>query len=470
MLKLVNLFIAFWVIVVLCILNVSGRYLFASDNTESYSRNVHEHDEQKGVCCTEQENHSSCDNDHADEDEHISHSDVGKHSDYDHDHHLETDQNISHENDDHSDHAENNALGYDEHAHENIIELDHETETLIAIKTIKAQKGTLDTVIRLTGKIGLNEDRVAHVVPYVSGIVQQVSKKLGDQVRTGESIAVIHSRELSEAKAEYLASVQRYQLTQSVYDRENKLWQQNISSEQEFIRAKIDFTQAEINKTLAEQKLYVFGLDRQSINNLQNEPHNRFIEYRITVPFDGVIIEKHITHGEVVKSDSPVFTIADLDTVWVDFDVFSKDLSYVKKGQTFVISAGNEKIQAAFMFISPVLNNETLTATARAVLDNSNGKLYPGQFVTAQLNAKEHSGRIVLPQNAVQVVDGKKSVFVKKEHDYELREVTIGKSNREKVEIMSGLKEGEPVVTDGAFELKSKIVTSTLDSHAGHGH
>ena len=450
MLKLVNILLVFLVIVILSMPNTSGNNLYASVNTETHSCDDHEHDEHKDVSPSEQEDHSDCDHDHA------SHSD----------------HNPDRENEDHDDHS---AHDYDEHdhdeyGHEQAIELDHETEELIAIKTIKAQPGSVETIIRLTGKIGLNEDKVAHVVPYVSGIVQQVTKKLGDQVRAGETMAVIHSRELSEAKAEYLASVQRYQLARSVYERENKLWQQKISSEEEFIRAKIDFAEAEIKKTLTQQKLYVFGLDQESISKLENEPHSLYMEYKISAPFDAVVIDKHITRGEVVKPDSPVFTIADLKTVWVDFDVFPKDLPYVKKGQSVAILLRNQNIKAELMFVSPVLNPETRTATARVILDNSEGILYPGQFVTAHLNNKTYSGGIVVPQKAVQMIEGKKCVFVKIGNKYEPRNITLGQSNKDRVEIISGLKEGESVVTGGAFELKSKIVTSTLDSHAGHGH
>jgi cobalt-zinc-cadmium efflux system membrane fusion protein len=283
-------------------------------------------------------------------------------------------------------------------------------------------------------------------------------------------MAVIHSRELSEAKAEYLASVQRYQLAQSVYEREHTLWQQTVSSEQEYIQAKIDFAEAEIKKILAEQKLYVFGLNQESIRNLKNDPYSRFMEYRISAPFDGVVIDKHITRGEVVTSDSPVFTIADLDTVWGDFDVFPRDLPYVNKGQSVVIFPDKQTIKAELMFVSPVLNPETRTATARVILDNSEGAFYPGQFVTAQLNGKIHSGGIVIPRKAVQVIDGKKCVFVNIGLRYEPRNVIVGRSSNGRIEIISGLKKGENVVTDGAFELKSKIITSTLDSHAGHGH
>ena len=394
----------------------------------------------------------------------------------DHDGH-DDDEEETHLDDDHDHEAENPVesdayADHEGHAHneEQVVVLDSESKALIGLQTVLVQHGSLETTLRLTGKVDLNADRVAHVVPYVPGIVSQVNKTLGDAVQAGEIMAVIHSRRLSEAKAAYLASVQRYELAKSIYEREKKLWGQQISSEQEFLQGKIDFAEAEIDRMLAEQKLRALGFGQTAIDNLPTEAKDRFMQYDIVAPFDGVIIDKHITLGEVIKEDAAVFTVADLKTVWVDLAVFAKDLLRVAKGRKCTMTSDHQTFAGEISFVSSVLDPTTRTATARVVVDNANGQLRPGLFVTAVIYGSADTEGWVIPAAAVQTVNGTPCIFVEEEHGYALRPVTVGRRNATHVEIYSGLQEGEHVVTQGAFDLKAKIVTSTLDSHAGHGH
>jgi multidrug efflux pump subunit AcrA (membrane-fusion protein) len=194
--------------------------------------------------------------------------------------------------------------------------------------------------------------------------------------------------------------------------------------------------------------------------------------YPIRSPFAGTIIEKHLVLGEVVGTESAVYVLADLSSVWVDLQVYPKDLQYVKKGQLVVISAGSEipATRGVISYVGPVVGAGSRTALARVVLDNKAGTLRPGLFVTAKVTVSNTRSKVVVPKNAIQTLEGKKCVFTKDAHGFEPSFVEIGLENSDSVEILSGLTAGQEYVTKGAFALKSKIVTSTLDSHAGHGH
>jgi len=194
--------------------------------------------------------------------------------------------------------------------------------------------------------------------------------------------------------------------------------------------------------------------------------------YPIRSPFAGTIIDKHITLGEFVNEDTDILIVADLSSVWVDLHVYPKDLMKIKKGQKVVISA-NQTIpdaEGVISYVGPVVGAESRTALARVVLPNSTGVFRPGLFVTSQVAVDSIEADVIVPKDAVQNLEGKKCVFTKDEHGFEPAFVTLGQSNKDFVEIISGLKKGQKYVTKGAFELKAKIVTSTLDSHAGHGH
>jgi len=168
--------------------------------------------------------------------------------------------------------------------------------------------------------------------------------------------------------------------------------------------------------------------------------------YPLRAPFAGTVIDKHITLGEMLSNDAPVFTVADLSTVWVDLSVYQKDLPHVGKGQIVHIALGKEtpSVQGKIAFVSPIVDSGTRTAKARIILANPKGVYRPGLFVTADIDVLAMSVPVLVPKAAVQRIEGQNVVFV--------------------------LRAGQKYVAKGAFQLKAQIVTSGLGAHAGHGH
>ncbi len=194
--------------------------------------------------------------------------------------------------------------------------------------------------------------------------------------------------------------------------------------------------------------------------------------YAVKAPFDGIIVQKHITQGESLDASSEIFTVADVSSVWVDLTVYAKDLSAVKKGQDVILSVDHSGAQArgAIEMVTPFVDSETRAAKARIILDNRDGRWVPGSFVTGFISTTDTDLPVVVPQDAVQHVAGKNVVFVKDEHGFEPVVVVLGRSDRTHIEIVSGLDAGMHYVAEGAFQLKSSLVTQDLGSHAGHGH
>ena len=148
-------------------------------------------------------------------------------------------QNQDHNNFEHIKSTHKNHEEHDDHDDvEQVIKLTPEEIHEIGLQTAVAGSGTIDTRINLTGEIKLNEDRMAHIVPRVDGVVIEVNKKLGDIVKTNEVIAVIESRELADVKAEYLAAIERYEIAKLAFDREKNLWSEKISSEEDYLNQK----------------------------------------------------------------------------------------------------------------------------------------------------------------------------------------------------------------------------------------
>ncbi|HPO13278.1 MAG TPA: efflux RND transporter periplasmic adaptor subunit [Candidatus Hydrogenedentes bacterium] len=361
-----------------------------------------------------------------------------------------------------------------EHAHEENVEAVQMTAAQIEknqIKLAEAGPGELSIPLTLPGEIKLNADRVAHVVPRIPGVAQEVYKNLGDAVKTGEVMAVLDSRELADLKAGYLAAKEREALAAAMYERESGLWTKKISAEQDYLSAKNALAEARIVSRTAEQQLHAIGFSEEYVEKLSAQTHISLTRYEILAPFDGTIIEKHITLGEALKEDATVFIVADLSSVWVDFNVYQKDLSVIQKGQEILIkdsAASDAGITAAVSYIGPVMGEETRTATARAVVENREGRWRPGQFVTGYLATEKVTVPVAIPKTALQRIQGESVVFLRTDEGFKAVPVSLGRNTQTHVEILEGLVPGQSYVAEGSFLLKATLEKSEL-SH-GHEH
>jgi len=327
------------------------------------------------------------------------------------------------------------------------------------IETGPATSGILPVEIVLPGEVVVNADRLAHVVPRVSGVVREVHKNLGDSVRQGEVMAVLESRELADSTAALLAARESVALAESNHAREEQLWKKKISPEQDFIEAKNKLAEAKIELQTAELKLIALGFSREYISQIASRRDEDIILYRITAPFNGTVMEKHISIGEVLKDDSAAFLIADLTSVWVNLDVQQKDLRLIKVGQTATIGIGTETsgISGRVNFLEPIATETNRTIHARVVVPNADGRLRPGLFVTGRILVDRLNVPVLVPNDALVLVDDAMCVFVKEDEAFRPQSVTTGRTDSGYTEITSGLVPGQLYATRGAFTLKSEL-------------
>ena len=335
-----------------------------------------------------------------------------------------------------------------------------------------AGPGTLRNEIRLMGAVSFDEDRLAHLTPRVAGVVQAIHKTVGDSVKAGEVMAVIESREVAEAKADYLAAKARSSLAEKIHRREQTLREQKISSEQELLDAEQTLAEARIALRLSEQKLHAIGLPESAVAALDEGHDDVITHYEIGSPIDGVVTSKHIALGESLAADADIFTVADLSSVWINLAVHTRDLNAVRKGDEVLLRSVHDGADARgrVAMVTPFVDEATRSATARVVVDNDQGRWVPGTFATGFIAESADELSVVVPRGAVQNIEGRDVVFVEHEGAFEMAPVALGRSDSASVEIISGLASGTPYVSEGAFQLKAVVVTSALDSHAGHGH
>jgi membrane fusion protein, heavy metal efflux system len=329
----------------------------------------------------------------------------------------------------------------------------------LGIEVATAGPGTLAAYVTLPGHVTVNADRRADIIPRVSGAIQQVLKQLGDRVRAGEVMAVIDSRELADVKSAYLNARDRVPLAEVTFRREEDLWKKKISPEQEYLEAKRALAEARIELRAAEHKLRALGLTEADLHRLPTQADGTLTRYPITAPFDGSVIEKHVTLGAVVKDDTVAYVIADLLSVWVQVSVYAKDLPLVRQGQPVRIAVGDgiPDAQGSIAYVAPVVDEQTRTALARAVLPNPNGTWRPGLFVTAMIEVGATDVPLLISKEAVQTVEGKATVFVQTPEGFEARPVTLGRANETHVEVLTGLEPGERYAVSDTFILKAEL-------------
>lgn len=333
-----------------------------------------------------------------------------------------------------------------------------------------AGAGVLNKHIELPGEIVLNSDGIAHVVPRVAGIVREVLATVGQRVEKGQLLAVLESRELADAKATYLAAVERENLAQGNFIREERLWERKVTSQQEYLDARQTLAETRIAKNSAEQQLYALGCNKNDLLTLKSSEHASFTHYTITSPLSGTVIERHITFGENVTADSDVFTIADLSTVWVNINVYQKHLGSIRNGQTVRIDIGHgvASVDGEIAWVGPQVDEATRTVKARVELSNPNGDIRPGLFVTAKVAVENSPAAIVVPKSALQTFEGRTVIFVRTDKGLEPMPVEIGRQNDDSVEIISGLTTGQTYVSHGAFTLKAQLSKNAFGD--GHNH
>lgn len=194
--------------------------------------------------------------------------------------------------------------------------------------------------------------------------------------------------------------------------------------------------------------------------------------FDLKAPFDGTVVDYKITPGETVEAASPLFTLADLSSVWADLRIYQRDMDKVREGQKVVITDRPDKpgFTGVINYITPMIDEHTRTGLARVVVDNRNGNWRPGQFIKGNIAIDENEVRIAIPRSAVLTDKGQTIVFVQTEAGFESRPVVLGHSDSESFEIVDGLVPGEIYVAQNAISLKAEINKSSFGGHAGHVH
>ncbi|MBK3405177.1 efflux RND transporter periplasmic adaptor subunit [Methylorubrum populi] len=372
--------------------------------------------------------------------------------------------------DGHGEHAHSEAEGEEGH-----IKMTAEQVRNQDIALTKAEGGILSRHILVPGTVTPDTDRIARVPARVVGTVAEMRKRLGDAVRKGEVVAVLDSREVADAKSEYLTASVKAELEKTNFDRQQALWDKRISAESAFLNAKAAYSEASLRQDLARQKLSALGLNAaevaKSAKQDETTPNTSTLrQYELRSPLSGRIVERKVDVGTAVgKEGDPadLYTVADLSTVWIELSVPTSELAKVKEGADVTVTpsqeGGERHERGKVIFVSPLLNADTRAARVVVTLPNKDMAWRPGTYVTAEVEIAQDKVGVRIPKAALQTVEGKRVVFVRTEEGFEKREVELGRSDDDAFEVVSGLKPGEDIAVANSFLLKAELGKSEAD-------
>ncbi|NBF12485.1 efflux RND transporter periplasmic adaptor subunit [Pseudomonas sp. Fl4BN1] len=355
--------------------------------------------------------------------------------------------------------AASEPAGHAEEEPEGHLELSAEQISSAGIELIVAGPRGINRLLSLPGEIRFDEDRTSHIVPRAAGVVESVKANLGQSVKKGDLLAVIASQQISDLRSELAGAGRRVELARTTFARERQLWVDQISAEQDYLLARQTLQEAEIALNNARQKMNALSGSAQLVGG------NR---YEMRAPFDGVVVEKHLSVGEVVSETSAAFTLSDLSQVWVTFGVFPKDLNKVQVGKPVTVHSTElgTQVQGRVAYVGSLLGEQTRTATVRVTVPNPDDAWRPGLFVSVQVATDSYEAGVVVPQSAIQTVEDKPSVFVRNAEGFQATPVVLGGSEGGFVEIKQGLDAGVQVASTGSFILKSELGKGSAE----HGH
>jgi cobalt-zinc-cadmium efflux system membrane fusion protein len=326
----------------------------------------------------------------------------------------------------------------------------------------EAGSGVLAKRISVPGSIVPSGDHIARVAVRLLGTVAELRKRLGDSVEAGEVVAVIESREVADAKSEYLATRLVFDLQQTLFSRSQRLFEGKVLSENDFLRARTVFEDARVKNEIARQKLFALSLTAEQIEALPQQPVETLRRQELRAPISGRIAERRVELGSLVGregQESELYVIVDLAEVWADLAVSPSDLANIREGQRITVSAGSgtDSLPATVMFVSPLLDKDTRAARVVASVVNTGRKWRPGSFVTAVIPFDEAKVEIAVPLMALQSIKGASTLFVRTAKGFEARKVIVGRQDAGMAEIITGLIAGERIATANTFVLKADL-------------
>jgi len=329
------------------------------------------------------------------------------------------------------------------------------------LELVPVAQGQLLSHREFPATVQANQNELAEVTTLIRGRVVKVSVDVGQDVKKGTLLAMLHSVDLGVAEGDYLKAGARLHEAELAHLRAKDLYENKAVSLAELQRREAAMKTARAELREAKNRLELLGVPLEEIGRLERELTIK-ANMPLRAPFDGRVITRNITRGEVVETEQKLFTVANLTDVWVIGNVPEKDVRFIRKDQrvNVVLAAYPHAIfSGTITYVGDVLDPATRTMNLRVTVPNPERLLKPEMFAIVSVFATSSPDALSVPLASVQDGPMGKIVFVQRKEDgaFEARTVKLGDEEGDVVRVLEGVKAGEQVVTKGSFALKSEM-------------
>lgn len=396
------------------------------------------------------------------------------------------------------------------------VEVDAQGVQALGIRTGAAGAGSIKNILKATGEVTAAETNAFEVNAPASGTVRAVYAKHGDSVKKGQILATIHSMEVADhlteliaernkiqadidrAKMQYQSEItlqqKEVELTELEYKRQQALLEEKIAALKTFQQAKNDYEKAKVklSSLRSRQEQEVHLLRKQLAATVKNMKGQLIImgistaavdralagagvtaDLAITAPVSGVVTMREVSLGERVEPGKKIFSVVNLNPIWVMVDIFQEQIPNIKLGQQVQLKTPSDQVvTGTISSIDSIVDPVKKTLHVRIVADNRLAVLRPGMFVTAEIVlGNVVSNNVVLPSGAIVDSANKHIVYKKSGDKYTPVEVVLGQQASGRVEVIQGVSPGDVVVTEGARQLLAQgMIGAEAEEHEGPGH
>jgi len=349
-----------------------------------------------------------------------------------------------------------------------VFQLSEDSRYKIPIQVTEASNEEFSSAIELTGEITADPDNTQTIGTRLKGKVLEIRKKEGDFVRKGDIIVVMDSPEVARLKSKYLTSLAKLQATQKNTERVKELVKIKLAADQEARNAEAESLTWEMEVKADKENLIMNDIPIPK-NNLDSPSadSNQNTKIYLRSSISGTLIMRHVSPGNIVAENTIFVTVANLNTVWFAARAFENDLKYLKLGENVKVSINaypDQIFTGKLSFIGSSLEKDTRSVPARITLNNYNNLLKIGLFGKALLNVDSiKQDKILIPDTCLLTINGKDGVFIQiNDLTYEWKEIKLGGKQGNLISIEEGLKNGDKIVSSGAYSLKAIFLKHTF--------
>ncbi len=342
--------------------------------------------------------------------------------------------------------------------------LSEEEKRTVEVKTARTTPRKMRGHLRAMGKVLVPQTKKAIVSYAFPARIAETHVIIGNWVRAGQKVVTLQSEEVGAARAQFFKAKADFELARRNLEREKSLFERGVGARKNLLSAEAEFKVAEANLNAAEKKLHVLGFTEEQIEEME-KTHQVHPIISLYAPISGKVIQSNAVLGAMVDQNTQILTIIDPTVLWVEAEIYERDIARIKIGQEVSISVPaypDETFSGKISFIGDVLKEESRTITVRTEVGNQQQKLKPGMFADMVIFLDPQGEVLAVPIEAVLDEGEDKMVFVVENGGFRPQLVQTGTKEAGFWEIRSGLKEGEEVVTRGNYQLKSKLYEEIL--------